>query len=428
MILRIKNILFWSIISAAFIGPGTVTVAAKAGASYGFSLLWALTFSIVATIVLQEGAARLTIATGKTLGEAMAEKFKGRIIAWLIFGSVVLGCAAYQAGNILGAVSGASLIFDVERKFLTLTIVIGSFLILRTHNIRLIGNLMGLVVAIMGGAFVLAALQTESSLIDIASAAITPSFPVGSSLLIIGLIGTTVVPYNLFLGSGISKGQQLSEMRSGLVGAVVIGGIISAAILVVGTGVTGEFSFLNLSKTLETNFGSWASWLIGVGLFAAGFTSSITAPLAAAVTGSSIFGKNEDWSEGNRFFKLTWMGILAVGLGFGLTEIKPIPVIILAQAVNGILLPLISVFLWLLLNDQRVIKKEFANGVLLNWLTGAVVFVAVFLGANNFVKAAISTLAPGQISAQNVELLLLVFSLIIVAIPVWKIIKQRKQN
>ena len=68
------SILFWSVISAAFIGPGTVTTASAAGASFDLDLIWALVFATLACIVLQEAAARVTIGSGKTLGEAIAIK------------------------------------------------------------------------------------------------------------------------------------------------------------------------------------------------------------------------------------------------------------------------------------------------------------------------------------------------------------------
>ena len=70
---RLVSILLWSAISAAFIGPGTVTTAAAAGAGYGMSLLWALLFSTIACLSLQEASARLTIASGKPLAQAIGE-------------------------------------------------------------------------------------------------------------------------------------------------------------------------------------------------------------------------------------------------------------------------------------------------------------------------------------------------------------------
>ena len=76
------------------------------------------------------------------------------------------------------------------------------------------------------------------------------SLPDGASLLVLGLIGTTVVPYNLFLGSGIARGQKLGDMRFGLSIAVVLGGLISMGGLVVGTAVDGPFVFAALADAL----------------------------------------------------------------------------------------------------------------------------------------------------------------------------------
>ena len=115
----LSSILFWSIISAAFIGPGTVTTAAKAGATFKLDLLWALVFSIIATVILQEAAARITIASGKNLGQIIAIKFKGSAWwQWFLFLSIAFGCAAYQAGNMLGAISGLILFDAIEKQAL----------------------------------------------------------------------------------------------------------------------------------------------------------------------------------------------------------------------------------------------------------------------------------------------------------------------
>ena len=114
---RILSILFWSVVSAAFIGPGTVTTATKAGVYYNFQLLWALVFSTFATLLLQEASARLTIRSQMNLGEAISKKFENKsgrtLILFIIIIAIVLGCAAYEAGNILGSVAGLVLIFDI---------------------------------------------------------------------------------------------------------------------------------------------------------------------------------------------------------------------------------------------------------------------------------------------------------------------------
>ena len=104
------------VIAAAFIGPGTVTTAAASGAKFGYSLLWALLFSTLACIVLQESAARVTIVSGKTIGEAIKKNYRSNRNAWLVAISIFLGCAAYEAGNILGAISGLALVITGVHK------------------------------------------------------------------------------------------------------------------------------------------------------------------------------------------------------------------------------------------------------------------------------------------------------------------------
>ncbi|HAA12132.1 MAG TPA: hypothetical protein DCE41_10710, partial [Cytophagales bacterium] len=106
---RFGYILLWSVISAAFIGPGTVTDAAAAGASYGTALAWALVFSTIGCFVLQEAAARLSIIGGLSLGQALNQGRFG------VVGAVVFGCIAYEAGNLLGAYAGIALVVDLPR-------------------------------------------------------------------------------------------------------------------------------------------------------------------------------------------------------------------------------------------------------------------------------------------------------------------------
>ena len=393
-----RSVLFWLIISAAFIGPGTVTTASKAGATYGLSLLWALVFSTIATILLQEAAARITIASGKSLGEILAIKYRegnSRRLKVVVFAAILIGCLAYQAGNMLGAISGIALLTDFDTKWLTLALGLVVATLLWIGNIKVVANILGVIVALMGTAFLYVAFQGEATAIDFVTNAVLPQFPAGSSLLVIGLIGTTIVPYDLFLASGISKGQEIREMRWGIAIAVAIGGIISMAIMLVGMQVPGEFSFVSLANALGNQLGSWTVLLFGFGLFAAGMSSSVTSPLAASITAQSLFGaENPNWSTQSRNFRLVWGSIVLVGLLFGLSDTKPIPAIILAQAVNGVLLPVVTVFLLLAVNDRVLIPEKYGNSLLSNLLLLLIVGVTAFLGINNVFKAVVKVV-PG---------------------------------
>lgn len=385
------SVLFWSIISAAFIGPGTVTTASSAGAAFQLELLWALVFSILATIILQEAAARITIASGKNLGEIIALKYgqgRNKRLKLLLFLAVALGCGAYQAGNLLGALSGLALFSNLPQGWATLILGIVCGSLLWFGNFRLIANALGLIVTFMGLVFLYVASQTEVDAGQLFSGVLTPSLPPGSALLVIGLIGTTIVPYNLFLASGISQEQDIREMRLGISLAVLIGGAISVAIMVVGTSVSGSFSFEALAQALAVQLGSWSIAFFGLGLFAAGMSSSVTAPLAAAVTARSLFGDDtESWSVRSRNFRLVWGIILGAGLLFGLLRVQPIPAIILAQAVNGILLPIVAVFLLLAVNDRELIPPEYTNSLFVNVLMLLIVGITCLLGLNNIWKA-----------------------------------------
>ena len=90
------------LVTAAFIGPGTIITASKAGADFGFALLWALVFSIFATIVLQEMSARLGLVTGRGLGESIRTAFPNpafrTITVVFVVASIAFGNAAFQTG------------------------------------------------------------------------------------------------------------------------------------------------------------------------------------------------------------------------------------------------------------------------------------------------------------------------------------------
>ncbi|MBT8221011.1 MAG: divalent metal cation transporter [Bacteroidia bacterium] len=377
---RWSSIFFWFIISAAFIGPGTVTTASSAGAKFGTGLLWALILSTIGTIILQEAAARLTIVSGQNLGQVIASRFRSGSIPWLVTGAIIFGCVAFQAGNIIGAISGIQLITDWPVWIMVFVVGIVAFLILWSGSMNRITAALGIIVAGMGLLFVWVAISALSGVT-------TWSGPIGvnneSLVTILGLIGTTIVPYNLFLASGISKGQSLKEMRFGIIGAVAIGGLISCAILLAGTSVEGEFSFMNLANAISEKSGSWAAIFFGFGLFAAGLSSSITAPLAAAITAQSVFGKEGD--SINRF-RYVWIGVLVVGVFLGLLDIKPIPAIIAAQAINGCLLPIVVCLLFLAVNDRKLLGNEI-NSLSLNILSFLIVILTVFLGLNGLWSA-----------------------------------------
>jgi manganese transport protein len=405
---RLVQVLFWSIISAAFIGPGTVTTAASAGARHGARLLWALAFSTVACLVLQEASARLTVVSGRDLGQAIRDRFRGGtlgvVLPGFVLSAIVLGCAAYEAGNLLGGVEGAVLGTGLPRVWLTLAGGGLAFALLQLGTTRTVSRVLGGVVAFMGVAFFLTAMRLGPDPVALVRGTLLPGLPPGSPFLVMALVGTTVVPYNLFLGSGIARGQTLGALRFGLGVAIVLGGLISMAVLVVGTVLEPPLAFDALGRALRDRMGTWAETLFAFGLLAAGLSSAITAPLAAAVTARSLLtpggshghtGPGAPWREGSWRFRSVWLLVLLTGMVFGLAQVRPIPAIILAQALNGLLLPFVAVFLLLLVNDAHVMGREGLNGAFSNVAMGIVVAVTVLLGTLNVSRAVAAALGQG---------------------------------
>ncbi|MBX2914429.1 MAG: divalent metal cation transporter [Cyclobacteriaceae bacterium] len=379
---KIRSVVLWSLISAAFIGPGTITTAVTAGASFQLSLLWAVVFATVACLVLQEVSARIIISSGLTFGECIAKVFKLGWIKWLVAIPVLLGCAAYEAGNILGAVSGLSLLTSVHTKLLTFIISIAAATVLWRSGYKLISNLMILLVLTMAVAFAVLALKSNFTFPELIKASVIPDLPNGSEWIALALVGTTIVPYNIFMGSAISKGSTISLMRIGLVISVIIGGLITTFILLAGT-VAGSFtSFPALAETLQTDIGSWAAWALGIGLFAAGFSSAITSPYAASLIASTVLR-----SQNKNHTRLVWIIVLVTGFGFGISGVKPIPVILAVQALNGFVLPLLTYFLIRMVNDTSLVKPEFQHAA---WYNGVLLLIfgtTALIGINNINKA-----------------------------------------
>lgn len=373
---KISSVIIWSVISAAFIGPGTVTTAVSAGSLYHLDLLWSVVFATVACILLQEVSARITIASGLSLGQAVMKKFGGRKGFWInmfIGISVVLGCAAYEAGNILGGVSGLNLLFEGDGKVYTVLITLIAAFVLWSGKQKWISTLMTLLVSLMGIAFFVLALNIDFSISEVISSSIVPQIPMGAELITLGLVGTTIVPYNLFLGSGISKGQTVPLMRIGLTVSVLIGGLITTWILLAGTLVHDFSSFPILAEEFRLKVGEVGAWALGIGLFAAGFSSAITSPYAASVIASNVLG-----AEKKSTVRWVWGSVLLTGFLFGISGVKPIPVILVVQALNGLILPLVTAYLIIVVNDETIISKEHRHASYYNFVL-LLIFAAVLL-------------------------------------------------
>lgn len=398
---RLSSVLLWSVITGAFIGPGTVVTAASAGARHGLDLLWAVAFSTAACLLLQEAAARLTIATGHdlatTIGRA-ATTTGGRAVAALVLGAVVLGCAAYEAGNILGAVAGALQLVGLPGWALTLAVGAVAAGLLSLGRPSAVARALGLLVALMGIAFLATAVALGPDPGALLGGLLLPRMPAGSTAVVIAVVGTTVVPYNLFLGSSLARDGDLRTARFGMAVAIGFGGLMTAAIVVAGAAVAGELSFGALAAVLSERLGAWAGVLFGLGLLGAGLSSAVTAPLAAALTVQGVAGVERAPTSSWRF-RAVWIGVLATGLGFGLAEVRPIPAILLAQALNGVMLPLAAVILVVAVNDRSRVGEAHLPGRWHVAALGLAATVTVVLGVSAVIRAVAAAVGAAPPSA-----------------------------
>lgn len=352
------------LIAAAFIGPGTVTVCTLAGSSNHFDLLWVMIISIMATIFLQEIASRLGIVSKMGLASLIRSQinqpFLRIVTLGLVFSAIVVGNAAYEAGNISGAVLGLNVITPIPLGGLILGGIAGA--LLWTGSYRVIEKALIGLVGLMSISFLITAILTRPNLLEILKGIFVPSFHSNQMLLMLALIGTTIVPYNLFLHASLAKNHwqsnELKSARKDTIRSVIIGGIISLSIIIVAAGAksTTIQNATDLAIGLEPLYGSLAKYLIGLGLFAAGITSSITAPLAAAYVAQGCF----NWEDNPKHpgFRATWIAILLIGTVFSSIGYKPIDIIKFAQIANGLLLPVIAALIVWLASKKSILGSH----------------------------------------------------------------------
>jgi NRAMP (natural resistance-associated macrophage protein)-like metal ion transporter len=388
------------LVAAAFIGPGTVTSCSIAGARFGYALIFALVFATVTTIILQQMTGRLSLGSKHDLGQALREFPKSpmtrSIFAILTLSSITFGCAAYEAGNIIGGSLGLEMVTSVSQKYWVAIISLIAIFILSRGKYKLVEKFLIFLVFLMSVSFLTTLVIIKPDLLSIFKGMI-PSFPKNSLYLVLALVGTTVVPYNLFLHSSAVKEKwqsiaHLKEVKKDLLLSVSLGGIISASIVVTsavafyGKGISLE-SGIQLGQQLKPLLGSFTNFLFGLGFFAAGMSSALTAPYAAAFASSGVLG----WKGGHdsKGFKGVWLGVILAGLIVSYLReafnFNPLSVIIFAQVANGFVLPVASIFLLFVLNNRQKMGK-LVNNIKQNILGGLIILIVSFLGLWNIIK------------------------------------------
>ena len=401
MIARLKALGPGAMVAAAFIGPGTVTACTLAGANFGYALLWALLFATLATIALQEMSARLGLVTRQGLGANLASLLATSPWRWpliaLVGVALYAGNAAYEAGNLSGAALGIEAIAGEGEGVFALAIAAIAALaggLLLTGSYALIERALLSLVALMTLAFVASFAITGPDFAALAGGLVTPTVPDEALLTVLALIGTTIVPYNLFLhASAVARksgeAEDLGTVRADTAISIGIGGLI--AILIASTAAASLFAAGiavenagDMARQFEPLFGPFAGYLMGTGLLAAGLTSAITAPLATAFAMTEVL--RLEGGPKSTAFRLIALSVLAIGAGLSLAGIRPVEVILAAQLANGLLLPILAAFLLYAMNQSALLGR-YRNGWIANVAGAGVVLVAAGLGLRLVLRA-----------------------------------------
>ena len=395
---KFKNVGPGALVAAGFIGPGTVTTCTVSGASYGYTMLWALLFATVATIIFQEMASRVGIVSGKGLGENIRDRIPNKALMWIAIVIVIIaifvGNIAYETGNITGGILGIQAVLP-DVPMIPIVIVLGllAFIAMWIGSYKVVEVILTAIVVFMGVVFFVTAIASSPDWGAIATGLFVPTLPEEGSkgiLTAVGLIGTTIVPYNLFLhASGASERfkdpEQVSDARFDTILSIGLGGIISMAILIcAAANIYGTDTVVTNGKdmalALQPLLGSWATWMIGLGLLCAGFSSAITASFSAAYAVNGVLG----WKKTTKDlrFKLIWIIVLLAGCIMAVALGKsPTELILVAQAANAILLPSMAFFVIYCANGKDLGKWR--NHIFANCAGVVIIVTTLFMCYRN---------------------------------------------
>lgn len=385
------------LIVGSFIGPGTVTSSTKAGADYGFQLFWCIIFSVIAVIVMQGMAARLGIVTQMGLAQNLVKDFENRpvlrnLLCGLVAVAITIGGFAYMSGDLTGTAIGISALTGISTRIIA---PVWGFCILLLLSfagdaLKYLEKLLGACVIIMAVVFLVTMFVVKPDLGKLLAGCV-PNIPKGGLMTCLSLIGTTVVPYNMFLHAASAKRtwhstDDLPLCRFGTNIPMIIGGIVTGAIMVTAATVMLGMPVRNamdMSIQLEPTLGTFAKPFMAIGLVAAGVSSAVCTPMGVSYVLAGLFGWKTNRSD-KRYtvtnFLVLITGIIVAGMGF-----NPIALIMAAQMVNGVVLPVV-VGVTIYLTASRRIMGEFTNSTLENVLGTAIFIISLILGVSSIIS------------------------------------------
>lgn len=400
---RIKEVGPGATVAACIVGPGTVTTCTITGASYGYTLLWTMLFSVLSVLVLQNMATRVGIISKKGLGEAERIVFQGRkihiLLAVIFITAGIVGNTAFETSNLIGSTMGMEAVFpQVSRIVWILILGVVAGVLLFIGNYSYIEKFLTALVGLMGILFLITAVAIRPDWSEVLKGMFIPRVPKVERAwyVLTGLIGTTISPFTVFLQSSsaakkwgdhedkhdaIATSWVDSIISLGLVFIISSAIVICAAAAFYGTDIEIANGKV-MAELLEPVLGRWATVVFGLGLWAAGFSSALTAPLSASFVICGILGWGGENVKGKQF-----RIIMAIVLGFGIFAgctlgASPTEIILFAQVLNAFVIPLNAILLVSICNNKKFMG-DFTNNKIFNVLGAVIICITLTIAARN---------------------------------------------
>ncbi len=389
------------LVTVGFIDPGNWASNLAAGADYGYTLLWMVSLSTVMLIILQHNVAHLGIATGLCLSEATAKFIRppyARGMLWTAMGASV----STSLAEILGGAIALEMLFRIPVRIGAILVTVFVTIMLFTNSYRVIERWIIAFVSIIGLSFIY-----ELSLVHIdwgeaARAWVTPSFPSGSMVVIMSVLGAVVMPHNLFLHSEIIQSRQWNLKDDRVIRkqlryefwdtffSMMIGWAINSAMILLAAAVffrngSSVNELQDASVLLQPLLGNHAAVIFAVALLFAGIASTITSGMAAGSIFAGIFREPYDIKDIHS--RLGVLLSLVVALLVIMLVSNPFMGLIYSQMVLSIQLP-VTIFLQVYLTSSEKVMGKYKNQASTKWvlyiLGGIVTFLNILLFVSIF--------------------------------------------
>jgi Mn2+/Fe2+ NRAMP family transporter len=381
---------------------GGITTYSVAGAIYGYNLLWTLFPSFIVLIVIQEMNARMGIVTGKGLADLIREN-AGVKITFFIFSGLLIADIGNTTTEFAG-VAGSMEVFGVS-KYISVPIVGFLVWILVVKGTYKLAERIFLIFSVSLLMYVVSAIMGKPHWGEIGHSIVHPQLEINakSIAMIIGIIGTTIAPWMLFYmqSSVIEKGLKIKNFRFTFIDIVVgcIATVVVAFFIIVACASTLHINGIQINEAkdaalaLKPLAGELASQAFAFGLFVASIFSATILPLATSFYICEAFGFeagiDKKWDEAKEFYTL-YTGIITISaLIILIPNVPLIPISLWSQVINGFMLPIVLICMFLLVNSKRIMG-EYTNKPLNNMIGLTTIIIMVALSVTLLIMPAIN--------------------------------------